>query len=243
VETIYFEDSHGRKLCGVISNRDSQSAVLMCHGLGSHKDDMPYLTLQDKINDSGVATFRMDLLGHGGSEGDFNDLTLSEAIDDILCAKHELERRGYSRVGFIGSSFGGVGGIMVASKEDFHFLVLISPPTHYDVNEMIKSGIYILRELKIVNKITQKKKARPNIKFFRDYGSHDSYIAAKKISSPVLIIQGDKDKIVPLVKTKELHNIIRGSKIKIFKGANHQYTHAQGRLVKEIMLFVKKQKK
>ncbi len=241
MENIYYENSHGQKLCGTLSNVKSDTIILMCHGLGSNKDSLPFNILQDKINISGIATFRMDLLGHGESEGEFDDLTLTETIDDILCAKHELEKRGYDYVGFIGSSFGAVGGIMVASSEQFSFLLLISPPTHYNIIEIFKSALYVLFELNAVNKLTLKKKAHFSIKFFRDYSSHDSYTAAKKISAPVLIIQGDKDKLVPIAKSMELKKMIKGSKIKIFKGADHHYSYAQTELVVEIMEFIEKQ--
>jgi len=239
---VYFTNSRKQKLCGIISEpktNKTQNVVLMCHGLGSNKDDILYIALQDQINSYEIATFRIDLLGHGESDGEFNDLTLTETIDDILCAKRELERRGYSDIGFIGHSFGGVGGIMVASTEPFRFLVVISPPTYYDINEMIKSSVFILKELIIVNTNTEKKNAHPNVKFFRDYGSHDSYAAAEKISAPVLIIHGDKDKIVPLAKSQELNKRIKNSQIKIFKGADHQYTNVKEPLIEEIMKFVK----
>jgi len=241
---IYFKNSNGKRLCGIISNPKSNSikeldtAIILCHGLGSNKDDALYITLQDKINALGLTTFRMDLLGHGESEGEFDDLTLTETIDDILCAKHELEKGGHRDVGFIGTSFGAVGGIMVASLEQFKFLVVISPPTHYDMSEMIKSSIYLLRELMKVNKATKKKKAHLNVRFFRDYGSYDSYDAAKKITVPVMIIHGNKDNIVPLAKSRELHKRIKGSKLKVIRDADHHYTTAQNKLVKEVMIFV-----
>jgi len=244
MEYIYFNNFNGQKLCGIISKSDSvkklDTVIILCHGLGSNKDDKPYITLQNKINALGITTFRMDLLGHGESDGEFDDLTLTETIDDILCAKHELERRGYKNIGFIGTSFGGVGGIMVASLEQFKFLVFISPPTHYDIKEMVKSSIHLLRELVKVNKTTKKKKAHPSIRFFRDYGSYDSYDAAKKIKAPVLIIHGNKDNIVPLAKSRELHKRIKGSKFMVILGADHQYTKAQNTLVKEVMIFVNK---
>ena len=129
---------------------------------------------------------------------------------------------------------------MVASLEQFKFMVLISPPTHYDISEMVKSSIYILRELAKVNNATNKKKAHPNMRFFRDYGSHDSYDAAKKIKAPVLIIHGNKDNIVPLAKSRELKKRIKGSKLKVVRNADHHYTTAQTKLVKEVMMFVNK---
>ena len=246
MEYIYFKNSNGKRLCGIISNpksdsvKESGTIIIMCHGLGSNKDYIPYITLQDKINALGITTFRMDLLGHGESDGEFDDLTLTETIDDILCAKHELERRGYGNIGYIGTSFGGVGGIMVASLEQFKFLILISPPTHYDISEMVKSSIHMLRELVKINKATEKRKAHPNMRFFMDYGSYDSYDAAKKITAPVLIIHGNKDNIVPLAKSRELKKRIKGSKLKVIRDADHHYTTAQNKLVKEVMIFANK---
>ena len=242
-EKICLNNSNGRRLCGILSDAGTKTAILMFHGLGSSKDNSTYMILQDKINTSGIATFRVDLLGHGDSDGEFDDLTLTETVDDILCSKHELERRGYERIGFIGHSFGGVGGIMAASKEQFDFLILVSPPTYYDITEMIRSSIYVFRQLIMVNKETKKKKAHPNIRFFRDYASHDSYAAAEKIQAPVLIIHGDDDKIVPIAKSIELSKRINGSKIKIFKGVGHHYAKVQAMLIEEIMEFVNKQSK
>lgn len=242
-ETVYFKNSHEQKLCGVISNHDAKTIILLCHGLGSNKDTNPYMHLQEKINEHGIATFRFDFLGHGESDGKPDDLTLTEAIDDILCAKHELEKMGYEKIGFIGSSFGGVGGIMAASIEQFKFLVFISPPTYYNTSDMFKSGIFLLKELMHFNKHTQKKKAHIHLKFFKDYGSHDSYRAAEKINAPVLIIQGDKDRIVPPKKTRELKNRIKNSKLKIMLNSDHHYTKTQYKLIKTIMTFIKKQTK
>ncbi|PIN79946.1 hypothetical protein COV13_04480 [Candidatus Woesearchaeota archaeon CG10_big_fil_rev_8_21_14_0_10_32_9] len=243
MKKIYFQNSKGQILCGTQSDVGSDLIVIICHGLGASKDHVQYVSFQQELNEKGISTLRIDLLGHGESAGEYNDLTLTETIDDILSAKHELEKQGYTQIGFIGSSFGGVGGIMAASIEPFKFLTLISPPTYYDIHEMVKSSIYVLRELMKVNKKTTKNKAKINMKFFKDYGSHDSYAAAEKILEPVLIIHGDEDKIVPLVKSIELHKRIKNSKMKILKGADHHYTDAQERLTKEIVNFAKEQYK
>jgi pimeloyl-ACP methyl ester carboxylesterase len=238
---IFFRDSKGRNICGNLTDNNSDTAVLMCHGLGSHKNRAPFNIFQEEVNKLGLGVLSIDLLGHGESDGEYDDLILAEAIDDITRAKKELHNRGYMNVGFIGHSFGGVGGIMVAATEQFKFLVLISPPTYYDISEMVSSGIYLLRELHNHNKsLKDRKKARIHIRFFKDYGSHDSYAAAEKIDAPTLIIHGDNDKIVPLEKSRELRKHIGGSKIKIFKGAGHHYRRpeAKQKLIEEVTKFV-----
>lgn len=245
MKKIFFKNSNGKKICGNFIDNNSDTAILICHGLGSHKDDVPYGALQEKSSEMGLTVLSIDLLGHGESEGEYDDLTLTETIDNIICAKKELHKRGYSNVGFIGKSFGGVGGIMAAATQQFKFLVLISPPTYYDISEMVSSGIYVLWELrKHNNAVKDKKKASIRIAFFQDYGSHDSYAAAEKINSPTLIIHGDADKIVPLDKSRQLRKHIKGSKIKIFKGADHDYSHplAEKKLIEEVMKFVEEKK-
>jgi hypothetical protein len=245
MKKIFFKNSNGKNICGNFTDNNSETAVIICHGLGSHKDDTPYDSLQEKINKMGLAVLSIDLLGHGDSDGEYDDLTLTETIDDIICAKKELHKRGYKNIGFIGKSFGGVGGIMAAADEQFKFLVLISPPTYYDISEMVSSGIYVLWELrKHNNAVKNKKKASIRIAFFKDYGSHDSYAAAEKINAPALIIHGDADKIVPLDKSRVLRKKIKGSKIKIFKGADHDYSHplAKKKLIEEVMKFVEEKK-
>lgn len=242
MEKIFFKNSKGQKISGMLSGKNLKIAVLITHGLGSHKDDDPYKAFANSIEELGLTTFRIDLCGHGESDGEYNELTLTEAIDDILKAVEELHNMGYSDIGFIGSSFGAVGGIMAAPKTQFKFMILISPPTYYDISEMITSGIYVLWELRKFRKKEIKKK-KPGIKidFFKDYGSHDSYAAAEKIKTPVLIIHGDDDNIVPLAKSRELRKRIEGSKIKIFKGADHHYSNpaAKARLIEEVVTFVK----
>lgn len=241
MEKIFFKNSNGRMICGNLTDNGSDTAVLICHGLGGHKDATPFDKFQKAISESGLSVLSIDLLGHGESEGEYNDLTLSEAMDDLSSAKKELNRRGYGNVGLVGFSFGGVAGIMIAPVEKFKFLLLISPPTYYDISEMVSSGIYVLRELRKHNTHNaDRSKATINIRFFKDYGSHDSYAAARKIDAPVLIIQGDSDKIVPLEKSKELKKNIKGSKMKIFKGADHQYSSnaAENKLLEEGMKFI-----
>ncbi|HIH31920.1 TPA: prolyl oligopeptidase family serine peptidase [Candidatus Woesearchaeota archaeon] len=103
----------------------------------------------------------------------------------------------------------------------------------------------MLWELRKHNKkVTDKKKAGIKIEFFKDYGSHDSYATAEKINCPVLIIHGDQDKIVPLSKSRELRKKIVGSRIKIFKGADHHYSNplAMKRLIEEVAKFVGEKK-
>jgi uncharacterized protein len=223
MEKLCFNNSNSRQLCGILSKAGPRM-VILCHGLGSHKESPFNKNMQKKLNDKGFSTFCIDLLGHGDSHGEYDDLTLTETIDDIKCAFREMKSQGYEDIGYIGHSFGAVGGIMSAPDTDFRFMVLISPPTYFDISEMVTSGITVIRKLNEFKRTNHKRK-NPTLRaaFFKDYGSHDSYKAADRIEIPALIIQGDNDDIIPMEKTLELHKHIKNSYLKILPGVDHYF--------------------
>ena len=91
-EKVFFENSKGDKLCGILSDPGSKIIVVMCHGFASGKDSNTNKRLQKELNDKGIATFRFDFYGHEESEGDFENITISEAIDDTLKAIELYEK-------------------------------------------------------------------------------------------------------------------------------------------------------
>ncbi len=235
MEKVIFRDSKGRKIAGLLEER-SESAVILCHGLGSHKQGPLIEAIRKALPQT---TFSIDLLGHGESEGEYNDITLTEAMDDVKRAREYLMGRGYEKAGFVGHSFGAVAGIMAQKGARFDFLVLIAPPSYYDVGEILHSSIYVLRELNALNsRDPDKQDAKISMAFFRDYGSHDSFRAAEKIKAPALIIQGEKDNIVPPEKTIELHKRLKNSYLKIFRGADHKFTGRTEELVAIVKSYV-----
>ncbi len=88
-EKIYFLNSKGDKLCGILSNpRTNKNGPIMilCHGIPSSKDNFTSTHLEKLLNEKNIATLRFDLFGNGESEGNFEEITISECIDDIMQA-------------------------------------------------------------------------------------------------------------------------------------------------------------
>ena len=86
-EKIFFEDSKGNKVCGIISNpsgNKTKPIIILCHGFSSSKDSRTYLTLQKSLNQKNISIFRIDFYGHGESDGKFEDVTTSLAVDDLI---------------------------------------------------------------------------------------------------------------------------------------------------------------
>jgi dipeptidyl aminopeptidase/acylaminoacyl peptidase len=231
-DKFYFSNSEGFKLCGVLSNPSGATKNLMitlCHGLTTSKDGRTYRSLEPILNQRGFSTFRFDFFGHGESEGKFENLTLRRAINDVLQALQFLKESGYSKIGLMGSSFGGFASLMAAARlPELQFLALKSPVSDYlglliardqniDIHRWEKTG-----STEVTSSDGQSLKL--NYSFFRDAESIKSEDAIKLIKIPTLIVHGDKDKTVPLQQSIQCTNLIEDCRLEIIEGADHTYT-------------------
>src|SRR3989338_745125 len=134
-EKIFFQDSNGNNLCGILSNPTSNKnkpVIILIHGFNSGKDSSTNTTLLERLNKINISSFRIDLFAHGESDGSFENLTQSEAVDDVLQAIKFLKGLGYEKIGLEGSSFGGLASIMAASQSfDICILALKCPVSSY----------------------------------------------------------------------------------------------------------------
>lgn len=231
-EKIYFSNSKGNKICGVLSNPTSglsAPVIILCHGFTTSKDSSTNTRLETIFNNHGIATFRFDFFGHGESEGDFENITISEAVDDILNAIKYLKDKGFSKLGLVGSSFGGMSSIMTASKtNDLFVLVLKSPVSDYYEVDTKRKTKKELEEWKdkgfVIHKNSKGEEKRLNYSFFDDFKNKNAYEAAKKIKIPTLIVHGDEDKTVPIEQSKKTADIVENCKLEIITGADHKYS-------------------
>jgi uncharacterized protein len=234
-EKIHFSNSKGNKICGVLSNPASglsAPVIILCHGFTTSKDGSTNTQLETIFNNHKIATFRFDFFGHGESEGDFENITISEAVNDILKAIKYLKDKGFSKLGLVGSSFGGISSIIAASKtKDLFVLVLKSPVSDYYEVETKRKTKKELKEWKtkgfIFHKNSKGEERRLNYSFFDDFKNNNAYEAAKKIKIPTLIVHGDEDKTVPIEQSKKAASIIENCKLEIIIGADHKYSNRE----------------
>ncbi len=230
-EKIYFKNSKGDRLCGILSNptdKKEKPIVILCHGLRSDKESKTYTRLQMILNEKNISTLRFDFFGHGESEGKFEDITVSKGVDDVLNAIDFLRKQGYLKMGLFGSSFGGMISIMAVSKtNDLSVLALKSPVSDYEEVECLR---YSQEELegwkeKGYNYFEGKKeKQKLKYSFFEDFKNNNGYEVAGKIKIPTLIVHGGDDEIVPVSQSKKTARLIENCKLEVIKGADHGYT-------------------
>lgn len=234
-EKIFFKNKKGLKLCGIISNPTGDVAkpiVVFCHGHATSKDSISIQKLAEMLNAENVSTFRFDISGHGESEGRFEEMTVSDAMNDILSAIEYVRSLGYGKVGLVGSSFGGAASILVAAKtSDLFALALKSPVLDYRELEISTRGKERIKKWKKRGydeyQIGDPRGLELNYSFFADFDNFNEYESAKKIKAPTLIVHGDKDVDVPVEQSIKLATIIPNCKLEIISGSGHKFSEPE----------------
>ncbi|KKQ01977.1 MAG: hypothetical protein US11_C0002G0036 [Candidatus Roizmanbacteria bacterium GW2011_GWA2_36_23] len=243
---LYFYNSKGNKLCGILADPGSKpkSVIIIVHGFNSNKNTKNFVRLKEILYENKIASFRFDIFGHGESEGDFAELTISEAVDDILQSIKYLKKIGYSKIGLVGSSFGGNASIIVASKyKDLSLLVLKSPVSDYEERNqkmLSRSELEDWKSKGYRDMNDDGKIIKINYAFVVDYINNNGYEVANLINIPTLIVHGDADESVPVRQSIKISKLIPNCSLVLIHGANHVYTkpeHAQ-QMLKHISEFI-----
>jgi len=228
-QKIIFQNSKGQKLVGILSNPGTTEnpIILIVPGYSSQKNTKFILKIIPALEKENIATFRIDPYGHGESEGDIEEITISEVVDDIFQAINYLKSKGYKKIGLVGSSFGGTASIMVASKsKELFVLALKCPVSNFEERDAEKYGEKGIKEWKEKGYVIMDQKSgsfKRKWKFFEDSKNNNGYEAAEKIKIPTLIVHGDADDVVSVEQSKKTAKIIENCKLEIIEGAGHDF--------------------
>lgn len=133
---LAFKDSQWNTIVWILSKPDEGydvPVVVTCHGFFSSKDWMGYTKLESNLIKHDIAILRLDLFGHGESEWDIADVTLSKAVDGVLEAYKLLEEMWFQEFGLYWCSFWGCVALNVAAEinEKLSCLVCKCPVSDY----------------------------------------------------------------------------------------------------------------
>lgn len=132
-EAFYFRNE-GMKLFGVFHASTavvSKGGVVLCAPYGEEKNytQRALANFARAVCSKGFDVVRFDYRGTGDSEGDLEDVSLTDHISDIDCAIGALgERRGTKGIGLLGLRLGGTLAALVANNDPrIQFAILWAP--------------------------------------------------------------------------------------------------------------------
>ena len=204
--------------------------AILCHGFLSSKTSSTNNALTRILLDRQIATFCFDFFGQGESQGPFEQITTTLAVAQANTAIDLMKRKGYRRLGLMGSSFGGLVSILTASQRtDLACLALKCPVVDFAEELRLEFGEAELARWRetdtIPNIMGGPDRIRLRYAFYEDCLHQIAYEPARSIMAPTIIVQGDKDEHVPLHQSQRLYDTLQIKKhLELLQGADHQFT-------------------
>ncbi len=228
---LCFQDSSGRNVSATLTEPTSptNSIVVLCHGFLSNKQSSTNRRLSELLPEKGISTFCFDWFGMGESEGAFADLTVGVCCEELEHALSLVRSKGYSRIGLIGSSYGGLISTLIASRDTGLVALGLKCPVP-DFPEMlrVKFGQEAMNRWQSTGEIPDvtgcEKPIELRYAFYENCLTYDAFHAAKLIQVPTIIVHGDQDELVPLHQIERLEQSLAGEKrLHLLPGANHHF--------------------
>jgi len=230
-KTIELKINPENKIAMVLAEPSIPSGkiVLLCHGFMSSKESSTNLLLTEKLLAENIATCRFDFYGHGADGHPFQEMTLGHCLNQAEEVISWIAQSDYSKVGLIGSSYGGLVAILLAARHpEILVLGLKCPVSDYPPLWQAllgQAGMAAWEKDGILNFASPEGRARLNYAFFEDLLSADAYKAAAAIRSPTLIVHGDADEDVPVEQSERLYRTLETKKkFEKMAGADHPFT-------------------
>lgn len=170
-------------------------AVLMCHGFGGNKSGKFRLFVRhsQRLSAMGIASFRFDFRGAGDSDGEFDETTIEQLLQDAALAYTWLEKHPLidkERIGILGRSLGGMISVHTAAAFPKTKVIALQAPV-FDARPWIEAR-------KSGSTSAPEHQGSPlNHTFLKQFVALDTAAALQKLGSlPFFHIQSINDQVI-----------------------------------------------
>ena len=215
-ETINFKTSDNFELKGWFHLKNSnKKTILFLHGNAGNLDNRI-----DKLNSLGSMDINFLIISWRGYSGNPGNPSEAGLYKDALSGIEWLNKKGISndRIILYGESLGTAITTEIAQNKNFAGIILEAPFT-----SMVDMGqkIYPIFPVRLLLK-----------------DKYESKNKIKNIKSPILVLHGRKDKIVPFYMGEKIFEIANNPKFKYFTDLDDHMMNFDDKLINEIDIFI-----
>jgi pimeloyl-ACP methyl ester carboxylesterase len=174
----------------------------------------------------GLSCLRLDQVGHGESDGQFEDFRVTGAIQDTISAVQSLDA---ASVVLIGSSLGALValGIAQAGQVPVHGLLFIAPACHFISRHPDSGDETVLKQLQEQGFVESfdpylQQPYRIPRTMIDDIRSAEPAAGPIILPCPVRLIHGTADRSIPHSESEDLHQRIAGSTLHLVEDGDHR---------------------
>lgn len=219
--------------------QNSKSIAILTHGIFTNRDEKGrFVRLSQRLRSVGIDVVRFDFRGHGDSPLSSADFNVSGGVIDYHTVLNWVASQGWSRVGVIGSSFGG--GLVLLERLlpvllPVHGMVLLNPVIDFEatfLKPILKWGKEIFSE-KAIQQILEDGRAKvindfeASLLFLTELSTIRPYQAIPTTKSALLVFHGDSDEKVPVQPARQYFTGLSNVTLKVITGAGHAFKDPQ----------------
>lgn len=245
IETLEIE-ANGRKIYGKIympDDTEKHPAIIMGHGYnGTHKDFLKECAFYAK---NGYVAYTFDFCGGSGaskSTGASTDMTIFTEKEDMVAVFDyisAMENVDSEKVCMFGGSQGGLVAALAAEEraDKVNSVALYFPA--FNIPDNWRGNFKTESEIPEVVDFWGLKLGK---KFFTEMRDFYPFENIGKFTKNVLIIQGDKDDIVPLSVAQKAKTTYKSAELVVLPGEGHGFKPSAGKQAMDLVLeFMNKQ--
>ena len=229
-QSIYFYNQQGEKLAGTLHlpKKSAGCGVVFGHCFTCSRHTRIIRQICKELAEKDVLALRFDFSGNGQSEGEFSASNYSKQINEMQTAADVIAEKGARRIGLAGHSMGAVIAVLTAAQTKTVKAICALAARLSGLNATHFFSKKQLEELEVTGRVSFNSRGRSlqlSTKFFTDAKQYDLPEAVKSLQTPLMVIHGDADEIIPvqdayLARTLNSEN----TELVIIPGGDHMFS-------------------
>ena len=217
---------------------------ILVHGFTGHMEEDHITAAQKAMNDAGISVLRVEMYGHGKSDGIFREHTLYKWVTNALAVVEYAKKLDFvTELYMCGHSQGGLLTMLIGAMcaDDFKAIIPLSPA--WMIPENARNGIVLGNSFD--QEHIPEKLASESWEISGDYirtaqtiHVEDSIARFKK---KVLIVHGDEDDIVPFSYAEKAEKLYNDAELIPIHGADHGFIGHLDELADAICSFFRRE--
>ncbi len=180
--------------------------VILSHGFFSDKNSYTNQQLSNLLQEDAVDTLAFDFYGHGQSDWEINNITISKTLEDFNCVLDYVKNNWYKKIWIVGSCLWAISIMEMAKIQGVDSICVKSAflePSHFSLfND--KEFLEYRKKIKNINFQQNERKNEEmshntnlNYDFYDDL-EQVSWDMKLEINVPTLFVHAEHDELIPL---------------------------------------------
>ncbi len=232
-QQVHFFNDHGEKLAGTLHLPDEPTVygVVFGHCFTCSRNTSILRHICHQLVEENFMALRFDFSGNGQSEGNFAESTYSKQISEMQTAAAFASGKGASWIGLAGHSMGAVIAVITGAQMNSAKAVCALAGRFSGLSSTHFLSKNQHKELKETGRVLFISRGRSLVlteRLFTDGNRYNLPEIVASFHSPLLIVHGDRDEIVPVkeaYKASELNSA--DARLAIIPGADHMFSRPE----------------